>query len=237
MLFRVAWGKFIQTGIYDVHAHFETKFCHLDSTNTNWFWFVDTFDHSQTSLQHGYPCDFMKWWIWNRFFFLTWYMIWGNFNQDEGISSCISGELHVNIKRTHSRRGKAKEWHLKYELFQHKRGISQLRRNSVNPTKVLYFRRPNWSYKADKLLSFHCLPSPPFSRDQHFPIPVNRQQVPLLHVTVNDILKAVGKQKGQIFSWWCRSTSSKHNINVSGNLSTLKSFAENKWVYWCINFC
>ena len=30
------------------------------STNTSSLWFVDTFDKSQTSTQHNYPCDFMN---------------------------------------------------------------------------------------------------------------------------------------------------------------------------------
>ena len=34
------------------HAHFETWLCHTGSTNT--------FDKSQTSIQHNYPCDFMN---------------------------------------------------------------------------------------------------------------------------------------------------------------------------------
>ena len=46
--FTVAWGKFIQTGTFDSHAHFETWFCHTGSTNTS-AWFVDTFNQSQTT--------------------------------------------------------------------------------------------------------------------------------------------------------------------------------------------
>ena len=52
-------GKFIQTGTFDLHARFETRFCQTGSTNTS-SWFVDTFDQSQTSIQHNYPCDFMN---------------------------------------------------------------------------------------------------------------------------------------------------------------------------------
>ena len=58
--FRVAWGKFIQTGTFDSHARFETQFCHTGTTNTCSLRFVDTFDKSQTSIQHNYPCDFMN---------------------------------------------------------------------------------------------------------------------------------------------------------------------------------
>ena len=53
-------------------------------------------------------------------------------------------------------------------------------------------------------LSFHCLPRPPFGWGQYFPTPFNCQQVPLLHVTVSDVVKAMGKQKGRI--------SPKHNL-------------------------
>ena len=42
------------------HAHFETWLCHTGSTNTCSLWFVDTFDKSQTSIQHNYTCDFMN---------------------------------------------------------------------------------------------------------------------------------------------------------------------------------
>ena len=53
---RVAWGKFVQTGTFGSHARFETRFCHTGSTNTSSLWFVDTFDQSQTSIQHNHPC-------------------------------------------------------------------------------------------------------------------------------------------------------------------------------------
>ena len=49
-----------KTGTFDSHARFETRFCHTGSTNTSSLWFVDTFDQSQTSMQHNYPCDFMN---------------------------------------------------------------------------------------------------------------------------------------------------------------------------------
>ena len=150
---------------------------------------------SQTSLQQ---ITSVISWICNRIVFFKCHMIRCNFDQGGGISSCISGELRPNVKRTHSTKGKAKEWHPKpvtawcfqkktqYELFQHKRGIkSQLSTNSVNPTKVLYFRRPNWSFDQ-KENSFHCLPRLPFGWDQHFAVPFNCQQVPFLHVTVSD---------------------------------------------------
>ena len=58
--FRVAWGKFIQTGTLDSHARFETRFCHTGSTNTYSLWLVDTFDKSQTSIQHNHLCDLMN---------------------------------------------------------------------------------------------------------------------------------------------------------------------------------
>ena len=32
----------------------------IGSTNTSSLWFIDTFDQSQTSIQHNYPCDFMN---------------------------------------------------------------------------------------------------------------------------------------------------------------------------------
>ena len=56
----MAWGKFIQTGTFDSHARFETRFCHTGSTNTCSLWFVDTFDKSQTNIQRSYLCDFMN---------------------------------------------------------------------------------------------------------------------------------------------------------------------------------
>ena len=60
MMSSVALGKFIQTGTFDSHARFETWFCHTGSTNTSSLWFVDTFDKSQTSIQHNYPYHFMN---------------------------------------------------------------------------------------------------------------------------------------------------------------------------------
>ena len=101
---------------------------------------------------------------------------------------------------------------------------------------MLYFQRPNWSYKVDIFLSFHCLPHPPFGWDQHFPIPFNCQQVPFLHVTVNDVLKATGKQKGWISPRWCRWIFPKHKL-CWGKFNHLENllfilckciFAENK---------
>ena len=44
-------GKFIQTGTFDSHTRFETRFCHTGSTNTSSLWFVETYDKSQTSIQ------------------------------------------------------------------------------------------------------------------------------------------------------------------------------------------
>ena len=48
--------------MFDSHAHFEKRFCHTGSTNPSsvWFVLVDTFDQSQTSIQHSYPCDPMN---------------------------------------------------------------------------------------------------------------------------------------------------------------------------------
>ena len=48
-IFGVAWGKFIQTGTFDSHARFETRFCHTGSTNTSSLWFVDTCRFKTTS--------------------------------------------------------------------------------------------------------------------------------------------------------------------------------------------
>ena len=42
-------GKFIQTGTFDLHARFETRFCHTGSANTSSLWFVVTFDQLQTA--------------------------------------------------------------------------------------------------------------------------------------------------------------------------------------------
>ena len=55
-IYMVPWGNFVQTGTFDSHACFETQFCHTGSTSTSSLWFVDTFDQSQTSIQHNYPC-------------------------------------------------------------------------------------------------------------------------------------------------------------------------------------
>ena len=100
---RVAWGKFIQTGTFDSHACFETPFYHTGSTNTRSLWFVDTFDQSQTSIHHNNPCDLVN--MKENILFLM-YVIWGSFDHVGGTSSSVSGELHPNIKRTHSTKGK-----------------------------------------------------------------------------------------------------------------------------------
>ena len=39
-----------------MYMHASRHDCHLDSINTDRFWFVDTFDQSQISLQHDNPC-------------------------------------------------------------------------------------------------------------------------------------------------------------------------------------
>ena len=49
-----------QVRTFDSHARFETRFCHTGSINTCSLWFIDTFDKSQTSIQHNYPCDFIN---------------------------------------------------------------------------------------------------------------------------------------------------------------------------------
>ena len=60
--FRVACGNSSKNRYinFDSHACFETRFCHTGSTNTRSLWFVDTFDQSQTSIQHSCLCDFMN---------------------------------------------------------------------------------------------------------------------------------------------------------------------------------
>ena len=108
----------------------------------------------------------------------------------------------------------------------------------MNLTKELYLE--DLTGPVDKFLSFHCLPRPPFGWDQHVPIPFNCQQVPLLHVTVSDALKATGKQKRWIFPRWCGRTSPKHIIIYVGEIRPpwkftfyfvrmFFVFAENKW--------
>ena len=52
----------------------------------------------QTSLQQT---THVISWICNRIVFFGCHMIRGNFDQGGGISSCISGELRPNVKRTH----------------------------------------------------------------------------------------------------------------------------------------
>ena len=76
-----------------------------------------------------------------------------------------------------------------------------------------------------------------FGWDQNFPIPFNCQQVPLLHVTVSNVLKVMGKWKGWFSLRWCEWTSPQHSlcwgkfINLENLLFTLCEclFAENKW--------
>ena len=49
--------------VHLIHMHasrHNSEYCHTGSTNTSSLWFVDTFDKSQTSIQHSHPCDFMN---------------------------------------------------------------------------------------------------------------------------------------------------------------------------------
>ena len=49
-----------QTGTFESHSCFEPQFCHTGSTSTSSLRFVDTFNQSQTSIQHNYIHDFMN---------------------------------------------------------------------------------------------------------------------------------------------------------------------------------